>query len=182
LVKDCTAVLASGAASAEDKVIALNNRAAAREFAGEGNPDEIIRDYDEAIRLRPELAKLYYNRGVAWLRRNEITKALDDLDRAVRVDPQFAVAYGLRAEARLAQKSYDLAIRDCDEAIRLAPGYLHPLYNPYETRAQALEGKGDTAGAASERQRSSALWSKNPAAKPPPTVAGQRRWEPFISR
>jgi tetratricopeptide (TPR) repeat protein len=182
LVDDCTAVLASGRASVEERAIALNNRAAAREFSTAAPQELVFRDYDVAIQLQPRVAKLYYNRGFAWLRHEESAKAIDDLDTAVRIDPSFAVAYGLRAEVRLGQKLYDQAIRDCDQAIRLAPGYLHALYNPYETRALALEAKGDAAGAAAERQRYAVFSAKAPPRKPLPTVSGQRAWEPFISR
>jgi tetratricopeptide (TPR) repeat protein len=182
LVDDCTAVLASGRGSVEERAIALNNRAAAREFSTGAPPELVFRDYDDAIQLQPGIAKLYYNRGFAWLRHDENAKAIDDLDTAIRIDPSFAVAYGLRAEVRLGQKLYDQAIRDCDQAIRLAPGYLHALYNPYETRALALEAKGDEAGASIERRRYAALASKAPPTKPPPNVAGQRAWEPFLSK
>lgn len=182
LVDDCTAVLDSGHGSIEERAIALNNRAAAREFAAGGSQELVFRDYDVAIDLQPGIAKLYYNRGFAWLRHEESAKAIDDLDTAIRIDPSFAVAYGLRAEVRLGQRLYDQAIRDCDQAIRLAPGYLHALYNPYETRALALEAKGDEAGAAAERRRYAVLSAKTPPAKPLPNVAGQRAWEPFLSR
>lgn len=182
LVDDCTAVLASGRASTEEQAIALNNRAAGRAFMTGGSPDQIFSDYDEAIRLQPGIAKLYYDRGAARLNLDQAAKAIEDFDAAIRIDPQFAVAYGLRAEARVREKAYDQAIRDCDEAIWLAPNYLHPLYNPYETRAGALEGKGDTAGAAKERDRSAKLTSKEPPRTLPPTVAGRRAWEPFISK
>jgi tetratricopeptide (TPR) repeat protein len=182
LVDDCTAVLASGHGSVEERAMALNNRAAVREFATGGPQELVFRDYDEAIRLQPGVAKLYYNRAFAWLRHEENAKAIDDLDIAIRIDPGFAVAYGLRAEVRLGQKLYHEAVRDCDQAIRLAPGYLHALYNPYETRALALEAKGDVAGAAAERRRYAALSSKAPPKKPPPSVAGLRAWEPFMSK
>ena len=182
LIDDCTAVLAAGHGSVEERAIALNNRAAAREFATGGPQELVFRDYDDAIRLQPGVAKLYYNRGFAWLRHEENARAIDDLDTAIRIDPRFAVAYGLRAEVRLGQKAYDQAIRDCDQAIRLAPGYLHALYNPYETRAQALEAKGDAVGAMAERRRYAVFSSKAPPRKPPPNVAGQRAWEPFISK
>ena len=182
LVDDCTAVLISGQGSAEERAIAFNNRAASREFAAGGPQELVFRDYDDAIRLQPGVAKLYYDRGFAWLRHEESAKAIDDLDTAIRIDPNFAVAYGLRAEVRLGQKSYDQAIRDCDQAIRLAPGYLHALYNPYETRALALEAKGDSAGAATERRRYAVFSSKAPPRKPPPNVTGQRAWEPFMSK
>ncbi len=182
LVDDCTAVLASGHGSMEERAIALNNRAAAREFATGGPQELVFRDYDEAIRLQPGVAKLHYNRGFAWLRHEDSARAIDDLDTAIRIDPGFAVAYGLRGEVRLGQKLPDQAIRDCDQAIRLAPGYLHALYNPYETRALALEAKGDAAGAAAERRRYAMFSSKTPPKKPPPSVAGWRAWEPFMSK
>lgn len=182
LVEDCTAVLESGRGAVEERVIALNNRASAREFMAGGPRNLVFRDYDEAIRLRPGMAKLPYDRGFAWLRHDDTARAIEDLDTAIRLDPGFAVAYGLRAEARLGQQRYDQAILDCDEAIRLAPGYLHALYNPYETRALALEGKGDASGAAAERQRYGALSSKAPPRRPPAAVAGPRAWEPFMSK
>lgn len=182
LIEACTEVIASGRASSEEQAIALNNRAATQEFSGGGSQDQVFRDYDEAIRLRPDIAKLYYNRGFARLRSGDAAKAIDDLDTAIRIDSRFAVAYGVRAEARLGEKLHDQAIRDCDEAIRLAPGYLHPLYNPYETRAQALEAKGDAVGAEAERQRYSKLSSRVQPKVPGPNVAGRRSWEPFLSK
>ncbi len=101
LVDDCTAVLASGHGSMEERAIALNNRAAAREFATGGPQELVFRDYDEAIRLQPGVAKLHYNRGFAWLRHEDSARAIDDLDTAIRIDPGFAPDGGDATSATL---------------------------------------------------------------------------------
>jgi tetratricopeptide (TPR) repeat protein len=57
-----------------------------------GDPDRAIADYDEALRLEPELAMAYNNRGVAWRDKGDKEHALADFSAAVRLDPDLAIA------------------------------------------------------------------------------------------
>ena len=58
--------------------------------------DKAIADYDEALRLDPNNAAVYYNRSVAWQFKDEFIKAVNDYDQAVRLDPRYARASQLR--------------------------------------------------------------------------------------
>src|SRR5258707_1309074 len=81
-------------------------------------------DYDKAIRLNPNDASFYGNRGRAWLIKNNDDRAIMDYDEAIRLNPNDGSFYGGRGFAWHNKKEYDKAIRDFDEAIRLDPNNL----------------------------------------------------------
>ena len=56
-----------------------------------------LADYNEAIRLDPELAWVYVNRGYFRRDRREWDQALADFDEAIRLDPRNAYAHYSRA-------------------------------------------------------------------------------------
>ena len=58
-----------------------------------GNFDEAIMDFTEAIRLDPTLAEPYCNRGAAYYEKGHYDKAFADFTEAVRLKPTFAEAY-----------------------------------------------------------------------------------------
>ena len=62
--------------------------------------EEAIADFDEAIRLDPNDAGAYNNRGVVkkWL--NQLEEALIDFDEAIHLNPDDADAYSNRAEMK----------------------------------------------------------------------------------
>jgi tetratricopeptide (TPR) repeat protein len=55
---------------------AYNNRGIA--YAGKGELDRAIEDYNTAIKLNPELADAYYNRGIAYRDKGELDRAIED--------------------------------------------------------------------------------------------------------
>ncbi len=81
--------------------------------------DGAIADYDAAIRLVPDLAYAYVNRGNAWMRKEDPARAIADYDRAIRLKPGFAPAYRNRGSARLARREFRRAVADLEHAIRL---------------------------------------------------------------
>jgi len=108
--------------------------------AEEQRYDDAIRDYTEAIRLNPQDAKAYNNRGSAYDDKRDYDAAIRDYTEAIRLNPLYAKAYVGRAAAYInGKKDYDAAIRDANEAIRLNPQDANAYYN----RGLAYRNKGD---------------------------------------
>ncbi|MBV9834297.1 MAG: tetratricopeptide repeat protein [Alphaproteobacteria bacterium] len=170
----CTAVIEASRTSSEDRAFALNNRA---HISGQ----QTQADLDAAIRIAPHIAKLYRNRGTV---NEDPHSKIADFDEAIRIDPNYAVAWNDRGEAYATLKRYDLAIRDLSEAIRLAPHYVHPMYNPYQTRAEAKEAIGDRRGGAADRKLSLRYFAAASDRDVIDTAglngSGMRAWEPMI--
>ena len=90
----------------------------------------VFTEHDEAIRLNPDSAEAYFNRGLARALFDQDPSAIVDYDEALDLNPNFAEAYFHRAclkdylaprESAMAARHTALrsAIADFDEAIRL---------------------------------------------------------------
>jgi tetratricopeptide (TPR) repeat protein len=80
--------------------------------------DRAIKDFDKAIRLDPNNAAAFSDRGVAWFYKKEYDKAIEDYDEAIRLYPEYALAFFNRGLAWLCKKEYDNAIKDYDKATK----------------------------------------------------------------
>jgi tetratricopeptide (TPR) repeat protein len=109
-----------------DAAVAHFNRGMAFEEAGKY--DDAIREFTEAVRLYPNYAEAYYNRGsIYFILRLDTNRAIADLtDRAIadfseviRLNPNHSAAYGFRGSLYLDNHNYDRAIGDFTEAIRI---------------------------------------------------------------
>jgi tetratricopeptide (TPR) repeat protein len=105
--------------------------------------NEQLRSYDEAIRLKPDYIKAYYNRGNARSAKGDAVGALEDYNEAVRLEPDDAEAYNNRGLARRATGDIEGALQDYNEAIRLKPDFALA----YNSRGNARFAKGDVEGA-----------------------------------
>lgn len=105
--------------------------------------DEKNRCYTEAIRLKPDYAIAYVNRGLARKNKGDMDGAIKDYTEAIRLKPDYANAYVNRGVARKNKGDMDGAIKDYTEAIRFKPDYANAYYN----RGLARHGKGDSDGA-----------------------------------
>ena len=86
-----------------------------------GECDKSIADFTEAVRLNPQSASAYFDRGRAWYFKQEFDKAIADYSEAIRLDPREAKAYHNRGYTWNSKQEYDKAIADYNEAIRLDP-------------------------------------------------------------
>ena len=107
--------------------------------------------YNQALRLDPEFAPAYLNRGIYYEYQKENEKALKDFAKAIELDPKMATAY-FRHGAILAVvfKDFEKGIPELDKAIELNPAF-NAAYN---SRAIAYKFKGDNEKAIADLTKS----------------------------
>jgi tetratricopeptide (TPR) repeat protein len=105
--------------------------------------DEKILCNTEALRLKPDYAEAYNNRGYARGNKGDHDGASKDCAEAIRLKPDFAEAYYNRGIARGAKGDLDGALANYAEAIRLKPDYA----KAYNNRGITRDDKGDLDGA-----------------------------------
>jgi len=109
--------------------------------------------YDEIIRLDPDYAEAYNNRGIAYRNKGEHDRAIADYDRAIALKPDCAEAYVNRGVAYDVKGEHDRAIADYDRAIALKPDYALAYFN----RGNAYDDKGDPDRAIADHTKAIAL-------------------------
>ncbi len=118
-ITGCTALIKSDSSNSQILAIAHNNRGNA--YAGKGEYDLAIQDYDESIKLNPNYAKPFNNRGVAYQKKGDYDQAIKDFDAAINIDQKYSDAFANRAGIYRKMGDYSRALKDFDEAIRLQP-------------------------------------------------------------
>ncbi|MDR0502921.1 MAG: tetratricopeptide repeat protein [Treponema sp.] len=137
-------------------------------FASRGDYETAIADFDEAIKLNPDMAAAYMLRGRALVAsRTHVIKneenfsyietrhetgqitlaetakvydlAINDFTQAIRLAPDYAKAYVERGNAYSYKDDYDNAIADYTQAIKIVPNYI----NAYINRGDAYVNTGD---------------------------------------
>ena len=59
-------------------------------YADKGEKDLALNDYNQAIKLNPQLAEAYVNRGTLYQEKGEYELALKDYNQAIKLNPQLA--------------------------------------------------------------------------------------------
>jgi tetratricopeptide (TPR) repeat protein len=85
------------------------------------NPDIAIEACNVEIAAGRSLAIAYYDRGLAWAKKNETDKALADYNASLKINPDYQNAYISRGNALKLKGRADDAIADYDKAISLDP-------------------------------------------------------------
>src|SRR5258708_5184201 len=86
-----------------------------------GKYDRAIEDYNEALRLKPDFAEAFSDRGAAWYFKGEYQKAIADYDEAIRLEPNRAQTYSNRGSAYRKLGRTVRALDDDTSAIRIDP-------------------------------------------------------------
>ena len=123
--------------SEEDRAKAFNNRGNA--FTGKGEFDLAIRDYDQAIKLKPKNAKALTNRGFAYAKKGELDLAIRDYGDAINLEDDYVQARINRSAAFIDKGEFDLAIRDLDHVIKRE----HDNADAFNNRGNAFAKKGE---------------------------------------
>ena len=147
----CTRNINSGRFTGQNLAIAFTNRGLAYKRKGLWN--KAIADYDEAIRLKPDLAETFINRGTAYYYKGQFDRAIRDYGEAIRLKPDLAQAFSNRGNVYRKKGQFDRAIEDYDEAIRLKPDNAQV----FADRGLCYEKKGKLTQALRDFKRAHAL-------------------------
>ncbi len=110
------AKLLENAATITDRIAIYCARGAT--YGRNGDPDEAIADFTEALRLDPKNGQAYCGRGHTWAAKGDYGKAVADLTEAQRLVP--IDAHSLDALAWLRAWCVDERYRDGKQAVELA--------------------------------------------------------------
>lgn len=85
--------------------------------------------YNDCVRINPNFASCYMNRGVnyTYLQKNDL--AMADYDKAIQLNPNYSLALNNRACLNQDLGKYALALKDHDRAIATAPHIAFFYYN-----------------------------------------------------
>jgi Flp pilus assembly protein TadD len=98
-------------------------------LARKGRSDEAMRYYDEALRLQPNYADAYYNRGTVLFAKGRVDEAIADWAKALEMHPNDADAHTSLGNALLQKGSLREAIAHYVTAMALAPEDPHSRNN-----------------------------------------------------
>lgn len=87
-----------------------------------------VREFTEAIKLRPTFGDSYFNRGYAKLRLRDFVGAIDDFDETIAWSPMDIQAHHLRGDAHRELKEYAEAEADYTRAIDLGIAKPEAIY------------------------------------------------------
>ena len=104
-----------------------------------GKPEKALSAYDTAIRLQPDYAEVYNNRGNIKNGLGSHDTALDDYDKAIRLNPNFVETYSNRGSTKFRLGKHAAALADLNTAIRLQSDFI----NAYVNRGVAQLGLGN---------------------------------------
>jgi hypothetical protein len=134
-IRACSAAIESGRLSFDRLAVVYYDRANA--FRRIGRNDDAIRDVDQAIRLNPNFAHAFNNRGNLYFDKQQYSRAIDDYDEALRLDPKFVLALDNRGRAYTATGDPESAIEDYNRAVGLG-GASADLFNNRGSAYMAL--------------------------------------------
>ena len=81
--------------------------------------ERAIADFNQALKISPNLASALVNRGIAWRSKGDLDRAIADFDQAIGIDPNMPAAYYNRALAHGDKHEFDQATTDHAKARQL---------------------------------------------------------------
>lgn len=123
----CTRAIASGQLSTSNLATTYFNRGC--EYRAKEEYDTAIADFNQALKLDPNMTQAYNNRAVALYDKGEYDTAIADYNAALRLDPKHANSvYGL-GNAYKSKGEYDKAIDYYTQALAINPNFTGVFIN-----------------------------------------------------
>ena len=104
-----------------------------------GQREQALESFNDALRLNPQFVQAYVARGKLYAELGQHESALVDLNFALRLQPTHAEAFAYRGYALLSLGQAQKALPDLDMALRIDPSYARVHF----LRGQAMQILGD---------------------------------------
>jgi tetratricopeptide (TPR) repeat protein len=150
IIQACTELLDGNVFEHYQLFLVFASRAGA--YFALGDKQHALDDYNEAVKVAPHNADLYYDRGVLYAAQSDDDAALKDFDAAIGINSKLVPALRQRAKIYQARGNLGGALADYSEAIRVEPktavlwcerGYVslrqHDYQSAIKDEAQAIE-------------------------------------------
>lgn len=111
----CTQAMSETATDWFNKAIALSD---GKKFT---DPHKAILYLTNAVKLQPNDAEIYYNRGVAYENLGQYQPAIKDYNQAISLNPSYSEAFYNRGTIYSEIGQYQQAIEDFNQAVSLQP-------------------------------------------------------------
>ena len=98
-------------------------------FRDNKNFNEALKNYNEAIRIKPEKAETYNSRGKLYFENGQTQKGIADYNSAIERDSSIAEIFVNRGAAYGATGRLDLALKDLNKAVELDPTFKNAYFN-----------------------------------------------------
>lgn len=121
----------------------------ARGLLAQGRIDDALELYGDVLRVDPDNALAYADRGTAYAMLKKFDLARNDLERAFALGYVDAAAYSTMATLYSELKQFQKALEYFSRAIELNPGYPLTYYN----RANVLHELGDDKAAVTDLEK-----------------------------
>lgn len=90
-------------------------------YSMQGRLDDAIKEYQMAIKYKPDFAEAHYDMGVDYFQLGRLDDAIREYELALRYNPNDAKARENLLQAKSAKNGMDEYIKGCIEAVRLNP-------------------------------------------------------------
>jgi tetratricopeptide (TPR) repeat protein len=98
-------------------------------YAGLGEFNLAIENYEKSININPEYARAHFNLGSVLQDLNSIDLAVKSYKRAIQINPEYAEAYNNIGVIFQSLEKHDAAIKSYEKAIEIQPDYVEALYS-----------------------------------------------------
>ena len=113
----------------EEYFKSANSKDAAGDYLG------ALEDYDKAIEINPNNARIYSNRGLAKNSLKDYSGAIEDFNKSIEIDPTNSYPYYNTGIAKYNLQDYSGALESYNKAIDLDPNYTDAYFNRSLTKA-----------------------------------------------
>ena len=99
-----------------------------KSYVDNGDYKQAIREYTNAIQLKPDYIEAYQERGDANTKTGDYDGAIADYSEAIRLYPDSPSPYLSRGFAYQLKRDFDRAVADYELAIKLKPDFMEAYY------------------------------------------------------